>query len=47
LQLLSNANTQYGEIEDALQEAAEQLTALRQSQNLISAGDIRKNQVGY
>lgn len=37
LQLLSNANAQYNEVEDALQEANEQLSALRQSKSLTDA----------
>jgi len=39
LQLLSDANAQYDEIEDSLQEASENLTALRQSQQLVSTNE--------
>jgi hypothetical protein len=39
LQLLSSANSQYNEIEDSLQEASEQLSSLRQSQQLVKAGE--------
>jgi hypothetical protein len=45
LQLLANANAQYNEIEDSMQEANEQLSALRRSQNLATSKDAESANV--